>query len=72
MLAVGLASRSLRLAVSVNGLLAPPLIAIILLVSNDARIMGGARNGVALNVRGGAAALVMTIATGALIWSWVA
>ena len=56
----------------INGLLAPPLIVIILVVSNDARIMGDDRNGVALNILGVGAALIMTIAAGALVWSWVA
>ncbi len=55
----------------INGLLAPPLIAIILLVCNNPRIMGSHRNGRGLNVLGGIAAVLMTAAGGALVWaSW--
>ncbi len=66
------AIRMLFWSAVINGLLAPPLIVIILVVANDARVMGTSRNGAALNALGGAAALVMTIAAGALVWSWVA
>ncbi|HVX42129.1 MAG TPA: Nramp family divalent metal transporter [Gemmatimonadaceae bacterium] len=53
----------------INGLLAPPLIIIILVVCNNPRVMGPHRNGRALNLLGGAAALLMTTAAGALVWS---
>jgi hypothetical protein len=33
--------------------------------------MGSHRNGRALNVLGGLAALLMTAAAGALVWSWL-
>jgi len=56
----------------INGLLAPPLIAIILVVCNNDAVMGRYRNGRALNVLGVLAALMMTAAAVALIWSWVA
>lgn len=65
------AMRLLFWSAVINGLLAPPLIVIILVVSNDARIMADARNGIGLNVLGGAAAVVMTIAAIAAVWSWV-
>ncbi|HXD49251.1 MAG TPA: Nramp family divalent metal transporter [Gemmatimonadaceae bacterium] len=55
----------------INGLLAPPLIAIILVVCNNPRIMGAHRNGRALNILGGLAAALMTAAGGALVWSWL-
>jgi NRAMP (natural resistance-associated macrophage protein)-like metal ion transporter len=62
------AMRLLFWSAVINGLLAPPLIVIILLVSNNARIMAGARNGLGLNVLGGAAAIIMTLAAiGAVI-----
>ncbi len=55
----------------INGLLAPPLIIIILVVSNNPRIMGSFRNGWRLNVVGGLAALLMTGAAVALVASWL-
>jgi NRAMP (natural resistance-associated macrophage protein)-like metal ion transporter len=61
------AMRLLFWSAVINGLLAPPLIVIILVVSNNSRIMGSARNGIVLNVLGGAAALVMTGGTGVVM-----
>ncbi len=54
----------------INGLLAPPLIAIILVVCNNDEIMGEHRNSRTLNVLGGLATLLMTGAALALIVSW--
>ncbi len=54
----------------INGLLAPPLIIIILVVCNNAGVMGEHRNGRGLNILGGAAAVLMSAAAAALIWSW--
>jgi Mn2+/Fe2+ NRAMP family transporter len=50
-----------------NGLLAPPLIVIILVVANDRRVMGQHRNGPLLNAAGIAAAVLMGVAAIALI-----
>jgi Mn2+/Fe2+ NRAMP family transporter len=61
------AIRMLFWAAVVNGLLAPPLIFVILLVSNDRRVMGEWKNTPVLNVLGGLAALAMTAAAVALI-----
>jgi Mn2+/Fe2+ NRAMP family transporter len=58
-------------AAVINGLLAPPLIIIILVVCNNASILGVERNGWGLNLFGGAAALVMAAAAVALLASWV-
>jgi Mn2+/Fe2+ NRAMP family transporter len=58
-------------AAVVNGLLAPPLIFIVLIVCNNPAVMGRHRNGRVLNFLGGAAALLMTLAAGALIVSWL-
>jgi Mn2+/Fe2+ NRAMP family transporter len=55
----------------INGLLAPPLIAIIILVCNNERVMGDHKNGWGLNLLGGLAALLMTGAAVALIVSWL-
>ncbi len=57
-------------AAVVNGLLAPPLIVIILIVCNNRRVMGDHRNGWALNVVGGIAALLMGGAAIVLVASW--
>jgi NRAMP (natural resistance-associated macrophage protein)-like metal ion transporter len=54
----------------INGLLAPPLILIILAVCNNAKVMGSHSNGRGLNALGGIAGLAMTGAAAALIWSW--
>ena len=51
----------------VNGVLAPPLIVIILMVSNNKKIMGEYTNGVLMNVLGWAAALLMGAAAIAMI-----
>jgi Mn2+/Fe2+ NRAMP family transporter len=56
----------------VNGLLAPPLIVLILLVCNNPEVMGARRNGRALNTLGIIAALLMTGAAVALVWSSLA
>lgn len=65
------AIRLLIASAVINGLLAPPLIAIILLVCNNPEIMGAHRNGRILNVLGGLAAVLMTGAAAALVWSWL-
>jgi Mn2+/Fe2+ NRAMP family transporter len=54
----------------VNGLLAPPLIIIILIVCNNETVMQTHKNGIALNVFGGLAAAIMSVAALALIVSW--
>jgi len=56
----------------VNGLLAPPLVAIILVVCNNPMVMGSHRNRIPLNLLGGLAGVLMTAAAAALIWSWIA
>ena len=65
------AMRMLFWSAVVNGLLAPPLIVIILVVCNNREVMGEYRNKTLLNVLGGAAAVVMSGAAVALIASWV-
>jgi Mn2+/Fe2+ NRAMP family transporter len=64
------AIRLLLWAAVVNGLMAPPLIVIILIVCNNEKVMGRHRNGWALNIVGGIAALVMGGAAITLIASW--
>jgi Mn2+/Fe2+ NRAMP family transporter len=56
------AIRMLFWAALVNGVLAPPLIAIILHVSNNRSVMGAHTNGRLLNLLGIAAAVLMSAA----------
>lgn len=68
MLATGISAiRMLFWAAVVNGLLAPPLIFLLLVVCNDGRVMGHWRNPRLLNVLGSLAALAMTAAVAALV-----
>jgi len=57
--------RMLFLSAILNGILAPPLLVLVMLVSNDAKIMGEHTNGVWLNVLGWGATAVMTAAAAA-------
>jgi len=56
----------------INGLLAPPLVLIILVVCNNRRVMGSHCNGRGLNVLGTVAGALMAAASVALTWSWLA
>jgi Mn2+/Fe2+ NRAMP family transporter len=53
-----------------NGLLAPPLVWIILVAANDVRIMGKQRNGRFLNIVGILTAVLMSGAALALLALW--
>ena len=54
--------RMLFLSAVLNGLLAPPLLLLIMLVSNNRNIMGEHTNGLWLNIFGWAATAAMTAA----------
>lgn len=54
----------------VNGILAPPLIIIVLVICNNSKVMGTFRNGRTLNLLGGVAAVIMSGSAIALIASW--
>jgi NRAMP (natural resistance-associated macrophage protein)-like metal ion transporter len=54
----------------INGVLAPPLLIIIMLVSNNKRIMGNRTNGPLTNVLGWAAAAIMTLAALGMFVTW--
>ena len=54
----------------INGLLAPPLIIIVLAICNNRKVMGEHRNGWWLNVGGTVAAVIMSGSAIALIASW--
>jgi Mn2+/Fe2+ NRAMP family transporter len=53
-----------------NGLLAPPLLVLIMLVSNNKKVMGERVNGVGLNFLGWAATAVMFAAAIGLFLTW--
>jgi Mn2+/Fe2+ NRAMP family transporter len=53
-----------------NGLLAPPLLALVMLMANNRLVMGERTNGRGLNVLGWGTVLVMSAAAVGLLWSW--
>ena len=63
------AVRMLFLSAIINGLLAPPLMLLVMLVGNNRAIMGTGVNGFWLNVFGWGATAVMTIAMLAFLWT---
>jgi Mn2+/Fe2+ NRAMP family transporter len=54
----------------INGFLAPPLLALILLIANNRRIMGRRVNGWGSNALGGLTVIVMGAAAVALVLTW--
>lgn len=66
------AVRMLFIAAVVNGVIAAPLIVIVLRVTNDARIMNGQRNGKWLNAGVSLAALLMLTGAVVTVWSAIA
>ena len=62
--------RALFWTAVINGLLAPPLLVLIMLVSNNKKVMGERVNGVGLNILGWAAAAVMFAAAIGLFLTW--
>jgi NRAMP (natural resistance-associated macrophage protein)-like metal ion transporter len=54
----------------INGLVSPPLLVVIMLVSNNKRVMGDKKNGLATNVVGWAAVAVMFAAAVGLVVTW--
>jgi len=55
----------------INGLIAPPILVMVMLVSNNRRVMGERTNGWLLNLLGWGTALVMAVASVALITTFV-
>jgi len=55
----------------INGLVSPPLLVIIMLVSNNKKVMGDKVNGLATNLVGWAAVVVMFAAAIGLVVTWV-
>jgi len=65
------AVRMLFLSAVVNGLLAPPLLVLVMLVGNNRKIMGTRVNGLWLNVFGWGATALMTVAMLLFFWTSV-
>ena len=63
------AVRMMFLSAVVNGLLAPPLLVLVMLVGNNRKIMGARVNDRWLNVFGWAATAVMTVAMLLFVWT---
>jgi Mn2+/Fe2+ NRAMP family transporter len=61
--------RMLVWAAVLNGVLAPPLLVLILVACNDRRVMGPHRNGWRLNLLGGLTTLLMAVAVAAMLVS---
>jgi NRAMP (natural resistance-associated macrophage protein)-like metal ion transporter len=54
----------------INGVVAPPLLVVVMLIANNKRVMGKRVNGVWTNIIGWLAAAVMFIAAGAMFATW--
>ena len=65
------AVRMLFLAAVVNGLLAPPLLALVVMLTSDEKIMGARVNQPLLRLLGWATVVIMTLASAAMIVSWL-
>lgn len=61
--------KALLYSAVLNGLVAPPLIVVLLFICNNRKIMGKNRNGWLSNTLGCLAVIIMTVAGGLLIWS---
>ena len=59
--------RMLFLSALLNGVVAPPLLVLIMLIANNRRVMGDRTNGAWLNVLGWSATVVMALAALALL-----
>ena len=55
----------------INGLLAPPLLVVIMFVANNKQVMGEHTNGAWANALGGLATLAMFAAAGGLLLTWI-
>src|SRR5665647_148394 len=61
--------KALRYSAVLNGLVAPPLIVVLLFICNNRKIVGKNTNGWLSNTLGGLAVVLMSLAGGLLIWS---
>lgn len=65
------AVRMLFWAAVLNGILAPPLIVLVVLLTSDRRVMGERANSLLLKLLGWAAALIMAVAALVMMLGWV-
>ena len=54
----------------INGVLAPPLLVIIMIVSNNTKVMGNRTNGRLTNILGWAGAAIMSLAALGMFLTW--
>ena len=54
----------------INGVVAPPLLVVVMLVSNNKRVMGHRTNGVVTNIIGWLAAVIMFAAATGMFLTW--
>ncbi len=54
----------------INGVISPPLLVVIMLVSNNKTVMGDRTNGFTINVLGWATAALMFAAAVGMVWAW--
>ena len=54
----------------INGFLSPPLLVVVMLIANNAKVMGKRVNGLVLNVLGWATTALMAAAAIVLMWTW--
>jgi Mn2+/Fe2+ NRAMP family transporter len=62
--------KALFVTAVINGILAPPLLVGLMIVSNDRKIMGNRVNGWALNLLGWGTTAAMSAAAIVLAWTW--
>ena len=67
--AIGTPVKALLYSAVLNGLVAPPLIVVLLLICNNRKIVGKNANGWLSNSLGWLAVVIMSLAGGLLIWS---
>lgn len=63
--------RAMVLSGIVQGFSVPPLLLVMMLMTNDRKLMGDRANGPLTNVLGGATTIATFAATGCLVYSWL-
>ncbi|HEY2759841.1 MAG TPA: divalent metal cation transporter, partial [Pirellulales bacterium] len=55
----------------INGFLSPPLLFLVMFISNNKKVMGRRTNGKLLNFLGWTTTVLMTLAAGVLVYTWI-
>src|SRR5581483_9459468 len=55
----------------IMGLLAPPIMLVIMLITNNRKVMGAQASGIGVNVLGWGTTVAISAATAGLLWSWL-